>query len=440
MRHAGWRIRLERALLFVALSAVVALGPTAAWALTVEQEAKLLPADAADDDYFGSSVALDGDTAVIGATLDDDSGFASGSAYVFTRAGTEWTEQAKLVASNGASADAFGCDAALDGDTALVGARGRGMLTGTAYAFTRVGSLWTEQAELLPTGGAPDDSHFGTSVAIDGDTAVIGAPHDRDNGDLSGSAYVFTRIGGVWTEQAKLLPADGAPENYFGLDVALDGDTAVIGAYGNDGNATASGAAYVFACVGGAWTQQAKLVASDGALADHFGWSVALDGDTAIIGAYEDDDNGEGSGSAYVFTRMAGVWTEQVKLLPADGAANDGFGRTVTLDGDTVVIASAWDDDNGESSGSAYVFVRAGDSWTEEAKVLPADGSAQEYFGEIAALDGDTVVFGVPKDLFQAGSAYVFRLIPDSVPATSVSGTLLLCLVMLGTGAYFVRR
>jgi len=216
----------------------------------------------------------------------------------------------------------------------------------------------TEVAKLLPADGAEVDQ-FGGSVAVSGDTAVIGASYDDDNGVESGSAYVFTRDGaGVWTEVAKLLPADGAGLDWFGRSVAVSGDTAVIGALGDDDNGVISGSAYVFTRDGaGVWTEQAKLLAADGAEGDDFGVSVAVSGDTAVIGARRDDALGSNSGSAYVFTRDgAGVWTEQAKLLAADGADGNFFGWSVALSGDTAVIGAYGDDDNGYYSGSAYVF------------------------------------------------------------------------------------
>ena len=165
-------------------------------------------------------------------------------------------------------------------------------------------SHWTQQANLTASDGASRDL-FGISVAVYCDTSVIGAYVDYDIGVFSGSAYVFTRSGGTWTQQAKLTASDGASSDQFGISVAVDGDTAVIGAYWDDDSGIRSGSAYVFTRSGGTWAQQTKLTASDGAAYDEFGYSVAVDGDTAIIGAYYDDDNGGSSGSAYVFTKLS---------------------------------------------------------------------------------------------------------------------------------------
>jgi hypothetical protein len=256
---------------------------------------------------------------------------------------------------------------ALDGDTAVIGAyRSDDSGTtwnGAAYVFTRIGGIWAEQAKLLASDKAYRD-YFGTSVALDGDTAVIGASLSDDSGTTdNGAAYVFTRAGGIWTEQAKLLASDKAREDYFGYSVALDGDTAVIGAtgvYGGTGphsDENTNGAAYVFTRVDGIWTEQAKLLASDKA-GDAFGRSVALDGDTAVIGAFLSDDSGTtGNGAAYAFTRIGGIWTEQAKLLASDKADGDEFGSSVALDGDTAVIGASRSDDSGTiNNGGAYAF------------------------------------------------------------------------------------
>ena len=367
-----------------------------AWAQTQNEIQKLLASAGAARGQFGISVAVDGDTAVIGVSADDDNGGDSGSAYVFTRDAGVWTEQQKLAASDGAAGDLFGVSVAVDGDTAVIGALfddDNGNNSGSAYVFTRSGTAWTQQAKLIASDGAAHDV-FGESVAVDGDTAVIGARLDDDNGVASGSAYVFIRSGTTWAQQAKLAAGDAAALDRFGLSVAVDADTAVIGAHLDDDNGGASGSAYVFTRSGTAWTQQQKLTASDGAASDFFGISVAMDADTAVIGASGRDDNGTGSGSAYAFTRIGGMWSEQAKLTASDGAALDRFGFSVAVDADTAVIGARLDDDRGTDSGSAYVFTRSAGMWSEEAKLTPGDAEAFDRFGFSVAVDGDTAVIG----------------------------------------------
>jgi hypothetical protein len=319
---------------------------------------KLLPSDGAASDYFGYSVSLDGDTALIGAYTDDNNGATnSGSAYVFIRTGTSWTQQAKLLAADVTADDMFGYSVSLSGDTALIGAVSDDDGRGSAYVFARTDTTWTQQQKLLVPDGTIND-FFGGSVSLSDDTALISVHGDDDNGAQSGSAYVFTRSGTNWTLQQKLLAADGTASDYFGYSASLTGDTALIGADGDDDNGVDSGSAYVFTRTGTTWTQQAKLLASYGAVYDSFGWSVSLSSDTALIGAPFDDDNGNSSGSAYVFTRTGTTWTQQVKLLASDGAVADRFGWRVSLSGDTALFGVRWDGDNGGNSGSAYVFTK----------------------------------------------------------------------------------
>ena len=184
----------------------------------------------------------------------------------------------------------------------------------------------------------------------------MGVPYDDDLGYDSGSAYVFERAGGVWTRVAKLTASDGAPGDSFGWSVAIDDDTLIIGAHYDDDLGWNAGSAYVFERVGGVWTQVAKLIASDGAAFDDFGSSVSTHGDTAIVGAADDDDLGEDSGSVYIFEKVNNVWTQVAKLTSPDGAPSDYLGRAVSINDDKVIAGAIGDDDLGSSSGSAYVF------------------------------------------------------------------------------------
>ena len=408
----------------LASAGVLLLIAISAWAVTPVEEAKLLADDGAAGDFFGYSVALSGDTAVIGAFNDDDdvNGVDSGSAYVFTRSGNSWSQQAKLTPADGAANDTFGGKVALSGDTAVIGVIRddddvKGADSGSAYVFTRSGSTWSQQAKLTAVDAAADDA-LGWSIAISGDTAVIGAPHDDDKGNDSGSVYVFTRSGTTWSQQAKLTAADGAAGDVFGISIAFSGDTIVIGADLNDEKALDSGAAYVFTRSGNTWSQQAKLTAADGAETDIFGVRVALSGDTALISARRDDDEVRGidSGSAYVFTRSGSTWSQQAKLTATDGSANDRFGRSVALSGDTAVIGAIFQDDKGDNSGSAYLFTRSGSTWSQQAKLTAADGEAGDVFGWSVALSGDTAVIGAARDDDngdESGSAYLFDIKRD---------------------------
>jgi len=253
---------------------------------------------------------------------------------------------------------------------------------------------------------------FGKSASISGDYAVVGASRDDDNGDRSGSAYVFKRSGTSWAQEAKLLPSDGAENDFFGASVSISGDYAVVGATGDDDNGSASGSAYVFKRTGTSWQQEAKLLPSDGAAGDRFGWSISISGDYAVVGADRDDDNGTNSGSAYVFKRTGTSWAQEAKLLASDGQGGDFFGFAVSISGDYAVVGAIIDDDNGFESGSAYLFKRTGTSWAQEAKLLPSDGAAGDLFGFAVSISGDYAVVGAEIDGdngFHAGSAYVFK-------------------------------
>ncbi len=364
---------------------------------------KLLASDGAAWDIFGNCVAIDGDTALIGAPWDDDNGADSGSVYVFTRTDTTWTQQAKLLASDGETGDNFGYSISLSGDTALIGAKtddDNGLDSGSAYIFIRSDTTWTQQGKLLASDGAVED-YFGYSVSLSGDTALIGVPYDDIDDIDYGSAYVFTRTDTTWTQEAKLIASDGGWSDQFGNSVSISGDTALIGAHWDITNEFHAGSAYVFTRTGTTWTEQQKLFASDGSLDDTFGVSVSLDGDTALIGAFGDDDVGGESGSAYIFIRSDTTWTLQKKILASDGAPQHYFGVSVSLSGDTTLI--------GTYNNSAYVFTRTGTTWTQQQKLLASDNG--DSFGQTISLDGGTALIGARYDDdlgSYSGSAYVF--------------------------------
>ncbi len=429
-------------------SAYVFAKPASGGWVTATETAKLTAFDGAADDEFGFSVAVDGDTVVVGARADDDSGSQSGSAYVFTKpVSGGWataTETAKLTASDAAAYGLIGTSVALDGDTMVLGAPGdddNGQYSGAAYVFVKPASGWadaTETAKLttwLNASGAAAGGKFGTSVALDGDTMVLGAPGDDENGLESGAAYVFAKpANGVWaaaTETAKLTAFDGAAGDRFGNSVAVDGDTVVVGAWSDDGTGSNSGSAYLFVKPANGWvtaTETAKLTASDAAAYDQFGKSVALDGDTLVVGSWSDDAY---AGSAYLFIRPAGGWAtanETAKLTASDGAAGDWFGTSVAVDGDKVAVGASGNDDSGSQSGSAYVFAKPAGGWvsaTQTAKLTASDGAAEDEYGHSVAVDGDTVLVGAHKnddDGSASGSAYAYQVSAWTAIADSAAG------------------
>ncbi|MBT3362944.1 MAG: hypothetical protein HN929_04600 [Chloroflexi bacterium] len=375
-------------------------------------ETKLTSADGAESDRFGWSVAASDDTVVVGAWMDDDNGSNSGSAYVFTRSGTVWMQQAKLTAADAEASDVFGYSVAVSGDTIVVGAYGNddsGSSSGSAYVFTRNGTAWTEQQKLAAADAEASDV-FGISVAISEDTVVVGAWNDEGS---TGSAYVFERSGIEWTQQTKLTATDGAALDYFGCSVAVSGDTVVVGSYQDDDNGDISGSAYVFTRSGIAWTQQKKLTAADGAAGDYYGGAVAISGDTVVVGSSDDDDNGDDSGSAYVYTRSGTAWTEQAKLISSDGAAWEYFGSSVGINGNTLAVGAPLNGSNDVYPGSAYIYTRSGITWTQQRKLTAIDGADMDFFGQSLGVSGATVTVGAFFNDDDSGSAYVFEQPPD---------------------------
>ncbi|MEW6074598.1 MAG: FG-GAP repeat protein [Planctomycetota bacterium] len=375
------------------------------------QETKLTAGDGGPNDYFGSDVSLNGDTALIGADSDNTS---SGSAYVFVRTGSTWIQQAKLVASDATAYDYFGSGVSVEGDTALIGAPcddDLGSYSGSAYVFLRSGTTWSQQVKLTASDGGAN-ARFGQSVSLSGDTVLIGAWGDDHAGSYSGAAYVFVRSGTAWTPEAKLTASDAGADRRFGMCVSLEGNTALVGA-------SQWGYAYVFVRSGTVWSEQAKFLGAGGSTED----AVSLSGDTALAGnAWESST----AGAAYVYVRSGSSWSQQARLVPSDVADDDGFGWATSLDGDTALIASKFDDDMGSASGAAYVFVRSGTIWSQQAKITPGDGATEDYFGCSVSLDGQTALIGSYFDDdrgLQSGSAYAFVYTPFAHAAPRNAGT-----------------
>lgn len=335
-----------------------------------EADQKLTATDTVASDQFGHSVSVSGDTMVVGAPAVNG---LVGAAYVFERSGgATWVQQAKLLASDGASSDVFGISVAVDGDTIVVGADSEdvpSINTGAAYVFVEPVGGWSgtlnESAKLLASDAALGDA-LGTSVAIDGDVIVAGAA-SRDTGglDRAGAAYVFEKPVGGWSgtlnEDALLVNATPFFRNNLGSSVSVDGGTIAVGA--DQTNGSNAGRIYIFEEPGGGWSgnlnEQATLLAS-GPGQKHLGTSVSISGDSVLGGADIDSENGTYAGAAFVFSRPAGGWAgtvnEDIKLLPAQVANNDSFGYSVALDGNTAVVGAWGDDDLGSNAGAAYFF------------------------------------------------------------------------------------
>ncbi|MHC4445137.1 MAG: choice-of-anchor D domain-containing protein [Planctomycetota bacterium] len=401
-------------------------------------EIKLVPPTGSGNGYFGWSVSISGDTVIVGARNDDDKGSGAGAAYIFVRdpATGAWSEQQKLLASDGAAGDRFGVSVCVDGDTAIVGAEREdenGTDSGSAYVFVRnpATSTWSEQQKLLASNGEEDDD-FGKSVAVSGDIAMVGADREDENGLDSGYAYVFVRdpATGNWSEHQKLFASGDAPSSdLFGYSVSMSGDSAIIGAW-YDRNSY--GAAYVFVRdpATGDWSEQQKLLPT-GTTRGWFGYNVSISGDTAFVGAMEDRDKGLRAGAAYVFVRdpATGVWSGR-KLFASDAVADQYFGVSVSISGNKAIVGASYDDDKGDKAGAAYVFMRdpgTGD-WTERQKLVASDGAAYAYLGWSVSSSGNTVIAGAYNDVGSgdgsstwSGSAYVYT--ETTAPDITVTDT-----------------
>lgn len=332
-----------------------------------------------------------------------------------------YRETTKAVASDGSANSFFGISMDIDGDTAVIGATGAGP-GGRVYLFQRQpgGGPWLELTTLESSDIGTNDG-FGIGVAISGDTVVVGAWEDDDGGGESGSAYVFERDAGgpdAWGEVAKLTAGDATPNARFGFSVSVSGDAAAVGAYRAGPAGAETGAVYIYERDAGgpdAWAQTARVTADDATPIDHFGMAVGLSGDTLAVGSRLDDDLGFNSGSAYVFERDRGGadnWDQTAKLLAMDGKALDRFGRVIAIDGDTVVVGAPAD---GTGEGWAYVYERdagGADAWQQTAKLVGPDSAFDDWFAGAIDISGDVIVSGADDHDFlgmDSGAGYVYH-------------------------------
>ena len=340
-------------------------------------------------DEFGDSVAISGTTAVVGAHFHA----GGGQAYVFTETGGVWKQVAELKGSDTATGDFFGTSVAISGATAVIGAWGHAK-AGAAYVFTETGSVWKQVAELKGSDTVAGD-RFGYSVAVSGTIAVVGAYYDAG---FAGRAYVFTETGGAWKKVAELKGSDTVAGNAFGYSVAISGTTAVVGAWEDD---SLAGRAYVFTETGGAWKQVAELKGSDTVAGNAFGVSAAISGTTAVVGASEHAK----AGAAYVFTKTGGAWKQVAELKGSDTVAGNAFGYSVAISRTTAVVGA---DAHADGAGRAYVFTETS-GWKQVAELKGSDTVAGDYLGSSVAVSGTTVIVGSPAQTNDAGRAYVFE-------------------------------
>lgn len=481
------------------LTIVVSYGEAARnYTITVNrgslQQAYIKASNTGVNDHFGTSVAIDGDTLVVGAPNEDgsiagvggddsDNGAeSSGGAYVFVRSEGAWAQQAYLKASNAEANDQFGKSVAISGDTIAVGAHRESSnavgangdeannstgQSGAVYVFVRDGVSWTQQAYLKASNPGSGDQ-FGSSVALSGNSLVVGAWAEASNatgidGDgtnnfapQSGAAYVFARDGVSWTQQAYLKASNAGGTDFFGERVAISGDTVVVSASGEDGadgggvqTFRDTGAAYVFVRNTGVWTQQAYLKADNADRGDFFGQSVAISGDTIVVGAAAESSNATGingdrenddalaSGAAYIFVRTGASWSQQAYFKASNTESGDSFGDSVAISGDYVVVGALFENSNATGtggdqsnndssfSGAGYLFHRDGDaSWRQVSYLKASNTDPSDRFSYAVAVSGNTVVLsavnegsnaagingdGTNNSAPESGATYVFQ-------------------------------
>jgi hypothetical protein len=401
--------------------------PAGGWKDTTET-LKILPSNGAEDDEFGYSVSIDGETIAVGCRYDDDNGPNSGAVYVYTKSDTGWignSETAKLLPSDGSSYDYFGHSVSIWQDNIVVGANTQGVFgeeKGKAYIFTKPESGWTNMTEtaMISPSDPVVDGDFGWSVSMYNDVVAIGSPGSSKSGIKHGAIYVYSKPTLGWenmTETIKMVPTGGSEDDKFGTSVAIYGHDVLVGAIYNDEGSDNGGASYFFTKQSDKpwyWLTQTKKILPTkyaGNSLNYYGSSVSLDSNTAVIGSYGHSNQ---TGIAYVVEYNGTDWITTAQLSASDGEIYDKFGGNVSISGDDIVIGANSDDDNGTFSGSAYVYSKPVGGWvnmTETAKLLPSDGVARHDFGESVSICGDNIVIGADNDhetAEDAGAAYVF--------------------------------
>nr|UZH23228.1 hypothetical protein [myxobacterium MSr12020] len=386
------------------------------------EQTMFTPSDAMTYDTFGQSVAIEGNTAMvgsIGASNLPSGPWATGAVYVYERINGSFTQVQKLFAADAVNQDLFGWSVAMRGDTAIIGARHKyhnGSGAGVAYAFVRQNGVWVQQAKLAAN---ETTSAFGYSVAfLSDDRVVIGGPF-RTNG----AAYVFGRNNGVWTQEAKLVAANPGSTDQFGAAVAGDGNTIVIGSrqafYQNDVQQRQTGKAEIFEYVNGAWTETAVLQPADLlSNGSHFGSSVAIQGDTIAIGEIGDATYAPGGGAVYIYERSGGAWAQATKLFPVDAttATNAYFGISLALHDDTLAVGASGHREQAGNAGAVYTFQRTNGAWSPWNKRLAQNGGGGYSLGQAIALGSDVLLASAPGSgpttPYSPGRVHVFTTQP----------------------------
>ena len=408
--------------MLISLALGIGLGSISRTALALEDEVKLIGVeDGLDNEHLCADIV--GDSVVVGA-------HRVGIAKIYVGGGKKWKEQAELTAAPDAAfgwaVSLTGHHDRASANTAIVGAPSDNLAgankAGSAFIFVRSGDTWKQQAKLAAPDPEKEDA-FGFAVSIDRNTAIVGVPMDDDAGRDAGAAYIFVRDGNAWRQQAKLAPQDLVGFDVFGGAVFVHGNTAIVGANGHShNNLRFAGAAYVFVREGTTWVEQAKLTADDAASSDSFGKSVALFNNTIVVGAPVADVEGKkDAGAAYVFAREGDTWKQKGKLIRKAEGKGDQFGSGVAVAGNIAIVGAAGVDEAGVGSGAAYGFARVDGVWEEKEKVQPEDEGPRIKFGAWVAISGDMVAVSahnVPNEdawlnRGKGTAAYVYNSVED---------------------------
>ena len=407
---------MSRSPLSLALGALLcaALAPSAAAQCQVQ---KFAGTGVAPLDGFGWSLSRSGSTLFVGAIGDDTTAAAGGAVYVFERVGATWTQVQKLTQPGSAVQANFGNSMSVVGDRALVGSHMDG--TGRVFHYTRTGGVWNQVQELTAPGLGPM-FHFGHHVMIspDGQWAAAGTMRDDHAGVESGAVNLFALSGGSFVWVAKVVASDAAPLARFGRTVAIEGNTLLVGAHRHDAE---RGAVYAFTRndngtpanpLDDTWSQTQKLQASDGVAGDHFGLGLSMQADEVAIGAETDVHNGISSGSVYLFRRLGGVWTQVQKITPPDAAADDGYGASTLLRGDRLLVGAKFRDEGAPDTGAVYVLERISGFFLPATKLVAEDAADSWFQGDEVSLDldGDVVLSTAWGVSTNSGAAYAFEL------------------------------
>lgn len=428
------------------------------------QTAKIKPNDGSVMDLFGQSISLYENRLLIGSRRDEGI-IKKVSAYIFDFIDGKWVQSAKLLQDESISPSDFFISVSLVGNRALISANDNGSL-GAAYVFDFKEGIWSQSINLnqfqnvnnygrfstlsqnrafigawqdinantednavfifdfsnenwnnsaiIDSGESSSFDLFGSSVKLLGDTVFISSPGDDENGLNNGSIYVYQLIKGLWMQTDKIFSDTDRINEYLGHGISYSENRMLVAA--NNVSRNDSGLAYVFELIDGAWEQNGRLVANDTFSEDEFGFSVSLSGNKAAVSASKQNGTVQGSGAVYIFDLIDGLWIQTAKLIALDGKSNDSFGVSINLLNDRILIGAPSDDDNGLSSGSAYVFDFDGKNWLQTAKIIPDDGESNDFFGVKVSLSNDRVFVSSPKDddiQQDSGAVYIFELINE---------------------------